>query len=72
MICFDKITDIFCIVDEFCANFDKTNQPFLMGKPSKRPPTMSKAEVITIYLLFHLSDFRYFKHFYIFYVQKHT
>ncbi len=30
MICFDIITDIFCIVDEFCSNFDKTTQPFLL------------------------------------------
>lgn len=71
MIYFDKITDIFCIVDEFCSNFDKTTQPFLLGKTSKRPPIMSKSEVITIYLLFHLSGFRCFKHYYIYYVQKH-
>ena len=71
MICFDKITDIFSIVDEFCKDFDKTTQPFLLGTISKRPPRMSKSEVITIYLLFHLSGFRCFKHFYIFYVQKH-
>ncbi len=71
MICFDKITDIFSIVDEFCKDFDKTTQPFLLGAASKRPPRMSKSEVITIYLLFHLSGFRCFKHFYIFYVQKH-
>ena len=32
---------------------------------------MSTSEVITIVLLFHLSGFRTFKHFYIFYVQKH-
>ena len=71
MICFVKITDIFCIVDEFCANFDKRTQPFLLGKSSKKPARMSKFEVITIYLLFHLSGFRCFKHYYIFYVQKH-
>ena len=71
MICFDKITDIFCIVDEFCKDFDKTTQPFLLGNPSKKPSTMTKSEVITIYLLFHLSGFRCFKHYYIFYVQKH-
>lgn len=71
MICFDKITDIFSIVDEFCKDFDKTTQPFLLGVASKRPPRMSKSEVITIYMLFHLSGFRCFKHFYIFYVQKH-
>ena len=32
---------------------------------------MCTSEVITIYYLFHLSGFRCFKHFYIFYVQKH-
>ena len=41
MICFDKITDIFSIVDEFCKDFDKTTPPFLLGKPSKRPSIMS-------------------------------
>jgi len=32
---------------------------------------MSSSEVITIYYLFNLSSFRCFKHFYIFYEQKH-
>jgi len=71
MIDYDKITDIFCIVDEFCKDFDATTQPFLLGKPSKRPPTMSKSEIISICMLFHLSGFRCFKHFYIFYLQRH-
>lgn len=71
MINFDKITDIFCIADEFCKSFDQSTRPFLLGKPSKRPPVMSTSEIISICLLFHLSGFRRFKHFYIFYVQKH-
>jgi hypothetical protein len=71
MIDYDKITDIFCIVDEFCKDFDATTQPFLLGKPSKRPPTLSKSEIISICMLFHLSGFRCFKHFYIFYLQRH-
>ncbi len=71
MIDFNKITDIFCLVDEFCNDFDKTTEPYLLGKPSKRPPVMSKSEVISICLLFHLSGFRCFKHFYMFYVQRH-
>ena len=71
MIDFNKISDIFCLVDEFCKDFDKTTQPFVLGKPSKRPPVMSKSEVISICLLFHLSGFRCFKHFYICYIQKH-
>ena len=71
MIDFTKITDIFCLVDEFCNDFDKTTKPYLLGKPSKRPAVMSKSEVISICLLFHLSGFRCFKHFYMFYVQRH-
>ena len=71
MITYDKVTDIFCIVDEFCKNFEKTTNNFILGKPSRRPPTMSSSEVISILLLFQISGFKCFKHYYIFYVQKH-
>jgi hypothetical protein len=53
MIDFNKISDIFCLVDEFCKDFDETTRPFTLGRPSKRPPLMSKSEVISISLLFH-------------------
>jgi hypothetical protein len=71
MICFDKVTEIVCTVDESCENFEKQTSDFLLGNKPKRPPKMSSSEVITITLLFHLSGFRTFKHFYLFYVQKH-
>lgn len=71
MINFDKITDIFCIVDEFCLEFKKFSQPFIIGNPPKKKPKMSNSEVITIMILFQLSGFRTFKHFYIYYVQQH-
>lgn len=71
MICFDKITEIYCVTDEFCKNFEKTTESFIIGNKPKRKPRMTTAEVITIYYLFHLGGFRCFKHFYIFYVQKH-
>lgn len=71
MINFDKITDIFCTVDEFCIEFEKFTQPFSIGNPPKKKPKMSNAETITIMILFQLSGFRTFKHFYIYYVQKH-
>ena len=71
MIDYAKVTEIFCLVDEFCQKFDATTAPFLLSSPSKRPPIMSKSEVITICLLFHLGGFRCFKHFYLFYVQRH-
>lgn len=71
MLIYSKITEIFCIVDEFCKEYDKVVYSSLLGNPSKRPSTMSKSEVITLCILFQLSGFRTFKHFYIFYVQKH-
>lgn len=71
MINLDKVTEIFCLVDEFCNNFENYTKNFIIGNPSSRPPIMSKSDVITITNLFHLSGFRCFKHFYIYYVQKH-
>jgi len=71
MIIYSKVTEIFCIVDEFCKEYDKIVNQSLLGNPSKRPSIMSKSEVITLCILFQLSGFRTFKHFYIFYVQKH-
>ena len=71
MIIYSKVTEIFCLVDEFCKEYDKIVDASLLGNRSKRPPKMSKSEVITICILFQLSGFRTFKHFYIFYVQKH-
>lgn len=71
MIIYSKVTDIFCLVDEFCKEYDQIVNKHLLGHPSKRPSIMSKSEVITITILFQLSGFRTFKHFYIFYVQKH-
>ena len=71
MIIYSKITEIFCLVDEFCKEYDQIVDKHLLGNPSKRPSVMSKSEVITITILFQLSGFRTFKHFYIYYLQKH-
>lgn len=71
MYCYSKITDLFCVIDEFCKEYDQIVDKSLLGNNSKRPPTMVKSEVITITVLFHLSNFRTFKHFYIYYVQQH-
>ena len=71
MIIYSKITEISCLVDEFCKEYDQIVDKHLLGNPSKRPPVMSKSEVITITILFQLSGFRTFKHFYIYYLQKH-
>ncbi|MDD7887978.1 hypothetical protein [Flavivirga sp. 57AJ16] len=71
MIIYSKITEIFCIVDEFCKEYSQLVENHMLGNPAKRPSVMSTSEVITITILFQLSGFRTFKHFYLFYVQKH-
>ncbi|MBT8245653.1 MAG: IS982 family transposase [Winogradskyella sp.] len=71
MVIYSKITEIYCVVDEFCKEYNQTVDKHLLGNRSKRPSIMSKSEIITITVLFQLSGFRTFKHFYIFYVQKH-
>lgn len=74
MISTDKVTDIFCSIDDFCNVFEpalKKKQLSSGKKTRKRKFKMSTSEVLTITVLFHLSGMRTFKHFYLFYVQKH-
>ena len=71
MIIYSKITEIFCIVDEFCKEYDQLVNKHLLGNPAKLSPVMSKSEIITIMITFQLSGFRTFKHFYLYYLQKH-
>lgn len=54
MISYSKVTDIFCLIDEFCKEYDQVVDKALLGNPAKRPTTMSKSEIITITVLFHL------------------
>lgn len=67
----DKISDIFCLVDDFCIEFQKSIEKHLLGNKPKKKPTMSCSEVITIMVIFHTGGFKTMKHFYLFYVQKH-
>lgn len=72
----DKVTEIFCICDDFCKEFDKEIEKnsikALDGcKHRRRKGVMSDAEIMTILICFHFNTFRNFKHYYLFYVQKH-
>lgn len=74
MISKDKITEIFCSIDDFCLVFEPELQKRQLStgkKTRKRKFTMSMSEIVTITVLFHLSDMRTFKHFYLFYVKMH-
>jgi len=71
MLIYSKVTDIFCLVDEFCKEYSEIVAKSLIGNKAKRPSIMSQSEVITLAIIFQLSGFRTLKHFYIFYVKTH-
>jgi hypothetical protein len=72
----DKITEIFCLVDDFCKEIDLAKEGHLLSKEGSiklrnRKFKLSDSEVITILIMFHLMNHMDLKHFYINYVQKH-
>ena len=75
MITEDKVTEIFCIADDFCKVFDTQMEKYTIKSNLKRKyhreSTMSKAEIMVIIILFHSSGFRCLKHFYKEYVCVH-
>ena len=68
MITEDKVTEIFCMADDFCKFFDTMMSKYALRNSKKRiyhrESTMSKAEVMLIMILFHDSGYRCLKHFY--------
>lgn len=76
MISIDKLTEIFCLVDDFCIEFEQAKSGHVIAKDSgkksrNRKFSLSDSEVITILIFFHAGHFRNLKHFYINYVQVH-
>jgi len=62
-----KITEFFCSIDDFTLIFElvlKKGTISSVKKTRKRKFKMSKGEIMTITILFHLSGFRNFKHYY--------
>ena len=64
MITEDKVTEIFCMADDFCKFFDAMTAKYTLKPTGKRKyyrnSTMSKAEVMLIMILFHDSGYRCF------------
>lgn len=67
----DKITEIFYLTDEFCKEFQKSIEGYLIGNVPKKKPIMSQSEVISILIIFHGMQHKNLKHFYLNYVQRH-
>lgn len=79
MITEDKVTEIFCVIDEFCKKFDAEieNNP-LKALPSsdgirrrRRKGQMSESEIMTIIVCYHFGSFANFKHYYLVYIKGH-
>lgn len=64
----NQLISIFCEIDDFCKEFNKQAQPYLLEGPAKgkRGPAcaLSTSEIMTILVLFQMIQFRNFKAFY--------
>lgn len=65
----DKVTELFCMADDFCKFFDFQMEKYSVRDVRKRhyhrDCRMSKSEVMLIIILFHCSGYRCMKHFYL-------
>ena len=70
-----KVTEIYCMVDDFCKEFVLQQEKFMIEDKKTRhrnkPNRMSDAEIMVVLILFHSGGFRCFKHYYKEYVCKH-
>lgn len=62
-----EITELFCSIDDFWKKFKNEWEKSLIYNKSSRGPScsLSISEIITIMILFHQSNFRCFKYFYL-------
>ncbi len=61
MIIENKITEIFCLADDFCKYFSSELKKYQLSDGKKhrnKPGRLSDAEVITILILFHSKGFQ--------------
>ena len=70
-----KVTEIYCLADDFCKEFAVQQEKYMIEYKSRphrnKPNRMSDAEIMVILILFHSGGFRCFKHYYLEYVCKH-
>ncbi|MGN0224994.1 MAG: IS982 family transposase [Prevotella sp.] len=69
-----KVTELFCIIDDFCKHFNAENAGNLLEdnsgvKRRRRQASLSDSEIMTILLYFHFGTFRNFKHYYLFFIK---
>jgi transposase len=70
----DSLTELFCLVDDFCRRFEPAWEQRLLtsgAKKRKRRSELSLSELMTLAVLFHQMRFRQFKIFYLDYACRH-
>ena len=65
-----KITELLCVIDDFCKHLEAENGgKLLLGddtmKRRRRKASLSDSEIMTVLLYFHFGTFRNFKHYYL-------
>ena len=63
----ERLTEVFCEVDDFCQAFEAQRQAYLLGSgatPRGPQPGLAVSEIITLLLVLHSSRFKYLKNFY--------
>jgi len=72
----DKITEIFCIADDFCKEFAQEVKKHQLrtndsNRHRNRSCEISDSEIMTVLLCFHFGSLHNFKHYYLLYVKEH-
>ncbi|WP_396958463.1 IS982 family transposase [Nitrosomonas sp.] len=70
----DSLTELFCLIDDFCHQFEPALERHLLEagvKKRKRRSELSLSELMTLTVLFHQLRFRQFKSFYLVYACHH-
>jgi hypothetical protein len=60
----DHITELFCILDDFCKKFNESLEKALISNQKTKLKKQLLVQGMTIVILFHQSGFRFFKYFY--------
>lgn len=69
-----SLVEIFCIVDDFCKEFEPRWQQYQLDnglRKRKRKSKMTLSEIMTIVIYFHQSNYRTFKSYYLEHVCKY-
>lgn len=70
----DSLTELFCLIDDFCRVFEPAFEQRLLAdgqKKRRRRSELSLSELMTLTVLFHQLRYRQFKAFYLGYVCRH-